>query len=172
MNNGHLDVELVPIDERAAQQLKEIRLEALGDSPDAYGSTLRDELRIRDREWERMAREGNYVLAFQGSRPVAMASGGRHEAYRECRWLYALYVTPELRGTGVAANLVRHVARWARGQGVETLGLHVTETMGRARAFYRSMGFEEDGGSEFMIRDRRLKLLVMTTNVRLNEQLQ
>jgi GNAT superfamily N-acetyltransferase len=133
---------------------------------------LRDELRLREREWERMAREGNYVLALCDNRPVAMASAAGTRPTESVGGSTRSTLTPDFRGTGVAQDLVRHVARWARGQGVATLGLHVTETMGRARAFYQSMGFEENGGSEFMVRDRRLKLLVMTTNVRLNVQLQ
>jgi ribosomal protein S18 acetylase RimI-like enzyme len=54
-----------------------------------------------------------------------------------------LYVTPEARGDGVAAALVREVVGALDGE-VENLDLEVTATNGAARAIYQRWGFRDD----------------------------
>ena len=148
--------------------LRSIRLEALLDEPDAFGTTYAEGLATREEQWRQMADSWNYYLALDGSRAVGMASGGRYVPMPDARWLYGMYVTPGHRGTGVAHELVMVVAQWARREGVATLGLHVTASVTRARAFYEKLGFAVVGAGEPMRRDPSLQLLTMLTDLKTN----
>ena len=157
---------LAPFELRAAQKrdwraLRELRLEALLDTPDAYGSTY-DESRRRSRaQWKEMSRDFNYFVAQRDGDFVGMASGGRHDTYPDTAWLFGMYVTPEERGTGIASALVGCVERWARDSGFDALFLHVGVGVPRARAFYRRAGFVETGERHSMSRDASLELVTM-----------
>lgn len=152
-------------------ELRRIRLEALLDEPDAYGMTYAEAIALRDEQWRQIASGWNYYLAFDGHRAVGMASGGRYVPMPEARWLYGMFVTPAYRGTGVAHDLVRVVAQWAREESADILGLHVTASIARARAFYEKLGFELSGQSEPMRRDPSLELLMMVTDLSTNDRI-
>ena len=56
-------------------------------------------------------------------------------------FLDVVYVKPEARGTGVAAELVRQASAALRDRGAEVLELEVLESNSRARAIYERWGF-------------------------------
>ena len=144
-----------------AASLRAIRLEALLDSPQAYGSTYEESRTWAPRHWKALCRQWNYYLAFLDDQVVGVVSGGSNELHPGTRWLYAMYVSPGARGSGVADLLVQEVEQWARGEGVQSLYLHVAGPMARARAFYESAGFSDTGDVINMERDPSIQLLTM-----------
>ncbi len=145
--------------------LKAIRLEALADTPDAYGSTWKENSTWSDGQWKNAASNRLYYLAFRDDVVIGMASGGLNDTHPGTRWLYAMYVTPSDRGSGVADRLVSTVCSWARGEGAYELYLHVTTSVARARAFYTRLGFRPTGETLLMERDRTLTLETMVLNL-------
>jgi GNAT superfamily N-acetyltransferase len=164
-------IEIRRVHEADWEELRAVRLEALADEPDAYGSTFAETSALTEGQWRQMAEHWNYYVAFDGAQPIGLASGGLHPPTPEARWLFGMFVTPRHRGTGVARELVSRVANWARGEGVSTLGLHVTSTLTRSRAFYEKCGFVATGDAEPMHRDPTLVLLTMTTDLRSNDRI-
>jgi GNAT superfamily N-acetyltransferase len=148
-----------------APSLRSIRLEALADTPEAYGSTYAEARRWSIDRWETMSRDWNFYLAEYQGRVVGMASGGLNDQRPGTRWLYGMYVAPDMRGTGVAGQLVGVVEQWARGEGVSSLYLHVTEKLARARGFYERIGFRSTGDVIAMGRDPSLRLVTMVKNL-------
>lgn len=148
------------------RELRTIRLEALEESPDAFGSTHHEVVAFADERWESMAADLHFFLAERGGAVVGMASGGYNDRYPGTHWLYGMYVTPRERGTGVAAQLVRAVADWAIADGADELYLQVTATLERARRFYSRMGFRDTGERQTMHRDARLVLITMRRDLR------
>ncbi len=144
-----------------ADDYRALRLEALADSPDAFGTTLADARDYDAARWESLAGSGATVLAWRGRRAVGMASGGVNDAHPGTRWLYGMYVTPAERGRGVAEALVEAVLGRARALGAPALYLQVTGAMGRARAFYARLGFEPTGERLAMRRDPTLALTTL-----------
>lgn len=140
--------------------LREIRLEALKDSPEAYGSTYEDSSRWTPARWKEMASGNCYLGEIEGE-VVGMATGGFNTESPDTYWLFGMFVSPKARGTGVAADLVRAVEEWAKSQGGSELYLHVTETMQRARSFYIKIGFSPNGGTVTMDRDTSIQLVTM-----------
>ncbi len=147
------------------QDLRAIRLEALADTPDAYGSTYEESIGWSDAQWKNAASTRLYYLADRGGRVVGMVSGGFNEAYPGTRWLYGMYVTPGDRGSGTAEHLVRSIEEWAKVHGVAEIYLHVTTSVPRARAFYEKVGFRPTGESFAMERDKSLTLITMVKRV-------
>ncbi|HUV57912.1 MAG TPA: GNAT family N-acetyltransferase [Acidimicrobiales bacterium] len=145
--------------------LRGIRLEALADTPEAYGSTLADVSTWPDERWRLMAGGRANFLAEVDGRVVGMVAGGTNNEWPGTRWMYAMYVTPETRGTGVADDLVEMVSQWARDEGVGQLYLSVTATVARARAFYERMGFRLTGTTTSMSRDPGVTLVTMVRDL-------
>jgi GNAT superfamily N-acetyltransferase len=145
--------------------LRSVRLEALLDSPQAYGSTYQECLTWTNRQWRNVCRDWNYYLGEQDGRVVGVASGGVNDRYPRTLWLYGMYVTPRARGTGIAEQLVEVVAEWARDQGESSLYLHVAAPMVRARAFYERAGFRATGDVIVMDRDPFIELATMVMDL-------
>ena len=61
------------------------------------------------------------------------------------RWLHAIYVHPEARGTGAGASLVRAAIADARRAGAFLFLLWVSDQNTSARRFYEKLGFQEIG---------------------------
>jgi GNAT superfamily N-acetyltransferase len=143
------------------QHLRAIRLEALSDTPEAYGSTYEESVRWSDAQWKNAASTRLYYLADRDSRVVGMVSGGFNDGKPGTRWLYGMYVTPSERGRGTAALLVQSIAEWAKSQGVGEIYLHVGSSVPRARAFYEKVGFRPTGENFQFDRDPSLTLITM-----------
>jgi GNAT superfamily N-acetyltransferase len=146
-------------------KLKAIRLEALSDTPAAYGSTFETANAFSDRRWRAMAEQFVYFVAERNGRVVGMASGGGNDEHPGTKWLYGMYVTPSARGSGAAFLLVDAVATWAREEGASELYLHVTASEARAVAFYAKAGFEPTGERHPMERDPSLELVTMVGTI-------
>jgi len=147
------------------ERLKAIRLESLGDTPEAYGSTYDDAVTWPDERWRSVANQWTYWLGERNGRVVGMVSGGLNDHHPGTRWMYGMYVTPGERGTDVATRLVDEVSQWARGEGATSLYLHVTSTVARARAFYEKVGFVLTGDVIVMDRDPSLRLVTMVRDL-------
>lgn len=141
------------------RQFREIRLEALKDTPIGFGEWYEDAIELPDEAWQERTRraaeasESALFAAFdQGGRPVGTAGAfpKAESSLTDGRELviYGVYVSPEHRGPrlGVASLLFDAVIKWARevgGADVVTLSVH--ERNDRAHAFYRRYGFVETG---------------------------
>ncbi len=143
-----------------AVALRAIRLEALADTPEAFGSTFEETSAWGDDRWREVAASWTYFLALEDGAAVGMATGGYHDQHPGS-WLFGMYVTPRLRGTGVADALVASVVAWARSEGAGELFLHVTELVPRARVFYERVGFVATGDTATLRRDASVAMITM-----------
>lgn len=145
------------------QQVREVRLRALRDEPDAFGSTYAGELTLDDASWQARASSGRQFLAVDGARVVGAATGwGEQDAPAAQRWLVGMWVDTEYRGLGLAGRLVDAVAGWARADGARILRLEVALGNAAARAAYLRRGFRATGEIVAMPRDPRILEEAMT----------
>ena len=130
---------------------RHLRLRALSDSPDAFGSTFAREAARSDDEWrERLATgaasHGDLPLvAIVDDEPAGLAWGRLDERQPEIAHLFQVWVAPEFRGRGVGRLLVDAVIAWARTTGARILRLGVTCGDTAAVRLYRRAGFVDDG---------------------------
>lgn len=129
-----------------AALFREIRLEALRDNPEAFGSTFEAE-NAQPLTWfsDRLGRS-NLFGAFHGSELVGIAGlvigEGRKEAHKGL--LVGMYVRPGSRKSGVGHLLVETIIEFAR-ERVELIQLAVVSDNQRARRLYAGLGFLEYG---------------------------
>jgi len=125
---------------------RQIRLEALADSPDAFSSTLDGE-EDRPLDWFAARLADAFVVgAFDGPDLMGVAGfyvqpGPKH-AHKGMLW--GMYVRPGYRAAGVGRVLVEAIIDHARDH-VELLQLFVVSDNTPARRLYAGLGFVEYG---------------------------
>ncbi len=127
--------------------LREVRLAALQDSPATFASTLDQELALEEQDWRRRARAAAWFVARAG-RDLAglVAVFPVPEDSPPTKWhLISMWVSPQLRGRGVAALLVDAAAAHVAAAGAQRLTLWVADGNERAYAFYVRAGFRPTG---------------------------
>ena len=130
------------------QAWRALRLRALADTPDAFGETLErartyDEATLRQLTAPRA--DSTRLLAERDGVPVGMCVLVIAADQRAAN-LYAMWVAPEARGTGVGRALVEAALVWARGRAALEVTLHVTQDP--ARRLYERCGFVDTGRRE------------------------
>jgi ribosomal protein S18 acetylase RimI-like enzyme len=139
-------IELRRLGAEDAAEYREIRLEALADSPHAFSSTLESEQgEPLDRFAARLA--DDLVLgAFNGTHLVGVAGFyvQPKPKHRHKGMLWGMYVRPDYRAAGIGRKLVEAIIAHAR-QHVELLQLFVIADNMPARRLYASLGFVEYG---------------------------
>ncbi len=129
------------------EALREIRLAALAESPDAFGSTLAEERDADEAGWRGWitgeGRAGTVAtfVADDAGPFLGMATGFRPDDRPATGWLFAMWVRPERRGEGIGRQLVAAIAGWAASLHIDQLLLHVTEGNDGAVRFFASCGF-------------------------------
>lgn len=142
------------------QVYRDVRLAALREAPGAFASSLAQEAEFDEAFWrKRMARSVRLLAssdALDEGTPAGIVSVGDSDE-RDVAELFGLWVTPQLRGAGVAWKLVEAATGHAKGDGRRVLQAWVSTDNGRAVAFFSSYGFRptdqrrgRDGGAEEM----------------------
>lgn len=132
--------------------MKRLRLEALQDTPMAFGQTYENALGMSEAEWRAYAGRGEdkhrlFVVAVdEASGDFVGMMGGALDHAGGAPFLVAVFVSPRFRGVrrGVSDALLEAVEEWARGFS-DRLQLDVHEDNARARRYYASRGFVETG---------------------------
>ena len=127
--------------------LREIRLAALRDAPDAFASTHAREEVFDDAAWRaRITRGGSflaYVPEISASEPVGLVGG--YETEPGTVGLISMWVRPQARGHGVGEALIAAVLDWAQARHARSVHLWVTEANKPDRRLYERCGFNPTG---------------------------
>jgi len=131
-----------------------LRLHALRDAPDAFGSTLAREEAFPDDEWvQRLERGAGSPMDFpliaeDDSQPIGLAWVRIDPHDGQVAELYQVWVDPVYRGRGVGRLVIDSALDWARSSGVRQMVLSVALGPSSALEFYRRLGFVEVGTPE------------------------
>jgi GNAT superfamily N-acetyltransferase len=125
--------------------LRALRLQALTDSPKAFGSTYERELARTTEDWKRWLSPGVTFILEASGEPRGLVAGSRDPHDASVVHLMAMWVHPDLRGTGAADLLVSSVKAWAAEAGATQVRLNVLENNGPARRCYEPTGFRATG---------------------------
>ena len=160
-------------------QFREIRLEALTDTPIGFGEWYEDALEKPDEVWQERAQRAAdapdsalFAAFIDSGKPVGTA-GAFTKADSSLTdgvemVIYGVYVSPEHRGPklGVATLLFDAVIRWAQDTGgADVITLSVHERNERAHAFYRRYGFADTGETTPYNLDENAALIWMRYHV-------
>lgn len=145
MNDAGAAMKIRPLTNADADAFRALRLMALRDTPEAFGSSYQEEV---DRPREHFAAraappEPSATFgAFADGQLVGTAGllvsnrlKQRHKAY-----MWGVFVLPDFRGQGVGRKLVQHVIDRAAGN-VRVLQCSVVTAQEATRRMYHAMGF-------------------------------
>ena len=166
----NITIRLIQLDDASA--LLQLRLEALKDSPEAYGEDYDYVASQPYSVWTDLVAhslgDGDraiFVADFQG-RLVGMVGVNRSpmKNTRHSGSVWGVYVQLDLRGQGIAADLVRACLDWGRGKGLVTLRLGVITANPAAIHCYEKCGFRSCGvdPKAFYVKDRYYDLMRMS----------
>jgi pimeloyl-ACP methyl ester carboxylesterase/GNAT superfamily N-acetyltransferase len=130
------------------EALRDLRLRALADAPEAFASTLEAELALPAEEWRRRAAGGPASARFiarEGDAEVGLAAIFAEPAVPGRMHLVSMWVDPRHRRRGVARALVDQALRWAAERQAREVILWVVDHNTAARNLYERAGFRPTG---------------------------
>jgi ribosomal protein S18 acetylase RimI-like enzyme len=136
------------------EELRALRVRALEESPDSFGSTLSEARQRDDDDWRAWAEAAGssaasaVFVAVEDGTLVGLCGSFLHEDNRQIAQIVAMWVAPAYRGRRVGEKLLDAASEWSTEHGARELVLDVTETNQAARRLYRSVGFSETGLTE------------------------
>jgi len=122
--------------------LRDMRLEALSESPNSFLATYEKEETFGELQWRAEFGRGDWTISIEDDERAAIVGCTRetgapdHERYLEYLW-----VAPQWRNKGVARTLVTAVLVRLRRSGVRTAYLWVMDGNDAAVRLYKSVGF-------------------------------
>lgn len=134
------DIRLLTRDEWLT--LRDIRLSALRESPEAFLSTYTQERTYGDSRWHAEFARGQWWVGHVDDEAVSLLgtthepSTPPHERYLEYMWVASGY-----RHSGIALQMLNVVLGHLRASGVRTVNLWVLDGNEAARSLYKRVGF-------------------------------
>jgi len=134
-------ISIRPVEPHEWPQYRDIRLRALRDAPDAFGSTWESEAARVDADW--------------AARLQAAGNGGQACGLLWCKLcapepgvadLFQMWVDPAVRGRGAGQALLAQAVAWAWHKGMQRVRLGVTDADSPAMRLYLANGFRPVGG--------------------------
>ena len=131
---------------------RDVRLQALLDSPHAFGSSYEMEAKRSNCEWQQLIET---ALASGKNHVYLAESGGVICGLVWCKLsvidtglaeIFQMWVNPKHRGMGVGEKLLQAAIDCARNHRMEQISLEVTANNYAAAAFYQSQGFQRVDG--------------------------
>jgi len=122
---------------------RDIRREAHGSDPAAFSEAHAD---LSDRPLEDFAAGLSAMPVWAvvgGGRAIAVAGWSDDAADPARVWLDSVYVSPPVRGRGLARRVISAAEADARAAGKREIWLEVRETNAAARALYARLGYAE-----------------------------
>ncbi len=120
---------------------REARLRALADAADAFGASLADWKSADESRWRQRLSEVPFnVVAQDGAEVIGQASGTSLDSQNRIE-LISMWVSPQVKGGGVADALVEAVADYGRSVEAVAIRLSVRRHNERAIRFYTRIGF-------------------------------
>ena len=136
-----MDVRRIEAGEGA--RLRELRLRALRDAPDAFSSDPAEEEAEPLAAWEEVGR--TVVIAEDGDAWLGMAGWYADRDLPAIANVWGVWIDPRARGQGTGRRLVEAALDGARAAGHRRLELGVTDRAPAAEALYERLGFRRTG---------------------------
>ena len=150
-NNGDISAEMSLkstlrfLESHEWEAYRKVRLRALKDCPDAFGSTFEGEVQFSDDDWKARLQRPDVVTV------VCEDGCGNHiglivgAPYGADAGLFSMWIAPEARRQGIGGRLVDMVISWAEENNERKILLDVGDLNRPAIGLYASKGFEPTG---------------------------
>ena len=139
------------------RRLRVLRLAALAESPEMFGSGLARERAFDEKEWRGRAGRPATFIASLNSVDVGIASVYEFDG----AWcVMGMWVAPEARGTGVVDALIHACESSVESAGAAEIALWVMEDNPRGIRAYGRLGFSHTDTRQH-VRDGRCEMLMV-----------
>jgi len=133
--------------------VKEVILQMLTDSPEAFGETLSEAQARTDADWHQYVENtivAPHHLAFiavdkQSACGFVAGDAANPQTPPNTVVVGRLWVAPRQRGTGLGRKLMDVITKWASEQNTQFIALGVTEMNSNAVKFYEHLGYTDLG---------------------------
>lgn len=152
------------------QTYRTLRLKALKDAPDAFGTTYEESVGRPEQYWisrlHDLSPETDLPLrADCEGRPAGLAWGQIDPSQPDTAQVFQMWIAPEFRGRGIGRLLLEEIIEWARSLEVGFVKLGVIIGNTAATELYGSAGFEPVGepvpirpNRDLLVQDMQLQL--------------
>lgn len=143
---------LSPLD---VELYKSIRLEALKEDPQAFGSSYEKESAFSEEQWkERIENRDNCIIvAKEADTSIGMIGYHLKDEGKNAH-LWGMFVSKKYRGKGIGKQLMQQIVEKAkRVKSVEVVSLDVNPEQTSAVKLYESMGFVKSGTRKYLMGD-------------------
>lgn len=123
------------------RRYRHIRMQALQNAPDAFGTTLEEAAERSEADWRKQLETLATFVAVVNDHDAGTVRGAPHDADPASAYLISMWVTPQFRGCGVGKQLINSVIAWARAAGYSRLLLDVADENHPTVELYARMGF-------------------------------
>jgi ribosomal protein S18 acetylase RimI-like enzyme len=130
--------------------LRQVRLAALRDSPDAFTSHYAHERWWTEKDWRRTLKSSTWIVAQKAGEVIGVARSGRERGIPRARNLESIWVAPTYRHQGLCRDLVLALAERERRMGATHLLLWVLDGNSDALCAYEALGFQMMGEPQFL----------------------
>lgn len=134
--------------------IRSLRLQAMADAPEAFGSTYQREQARTAADWQRWI-EPNPTFLFQppDGEAVGIVAAAAEPGEFTVVQLMSMWVHPSTRGTGAGDALVQAVVEWASDEQADELRVWVMQDNVPAVHLYERNGFRPTGTTAIRERD-------------------
>jgi ribosomal protein S18 acetylase RimI-like enzyme len=138
---------IVRPDVSAWERVRTLRLAALADAPDAFGSTLAEERDQPDAFWRRrlLRADATTLIVVHEGRDAGIAVVAPEDDDASVAGIFSVWVAPFARGRGADDALIAAAIDDARARGFRRVVLEVGEHNVVAQALYARHGFTPSG---------------------------
>lgn len=146
---------------------KELRLRALAETPDAFGTTYESQLDRTDEQWHAMFDEriadlsAGSLLAEVDGQQAGIAWCCFDDPNPDVGHLYSMWVVPAFRRRGAGTALLAYALEWMRARESRIAELEVNVHSDVAISLYASMGFSDTGRREPLREGSSQRTIVM-----------
>jgi len=120
--------------------LREIRLRALGESPEMFLATLAQESTYGRRKWRAEFKRGWWIVGLAGDEPVSLV-GVTYASAEDRHYIEYMWVAPVYRGSGVATGMLDFAFARLRESGIHEIYLWILDGNEPASLLYKKKGF-------------------------------
>jgi GNAT superfamily N-acetyltransferase len=146
-------IEVKRIQPHQGELLRELRLQALQNAPDAFLENYDSASQKSLEYWQASAQkhatspQAANFLGYLNGKPAGMIGANIIDHEPDIVNLCALWIAPEARLQALGKALVEHVILWAKQDRVSKLRLWVNRENASAAQFYRCCGFNDTGNT-------------------------
>jgi len=131
-----------------ADLYRQVRLESLKESPQAFTTTYESALSRKSESWTAQADNSaigrnEAIFLVLDDEPVGLAAVYRRDPESSVAELMQVWISPAYRGSSVVPELMNTIFQWASSHGIAELRAEITPQNFRALRFYEKCGFTQ-----------------------------